>query len=88
MGWSAVSQKLAGLRHTLLGELEDNGEAYFVHSYHFEPKLSSHLLATSDYGQTVTAVIGRDNMIGTQFHPEKSQKYGLDFLRAFLDWTP
>lgn len=88
MGWSPISQKLAGLRHDLLGRLEDNGEAYFVHSYHFQVAETAHLLATCDYGQTVTAVIGRDNVIGTQFHPEKSQAYGLAFLRGFLDWTP
>ena len=88
MGWSPVSMKLAGMRHGLLGALEDNGEAYYVHSFHFEPKDHGHLLATSDYGGPLTAIIGRDNMIGTQFHPEKSQRYGLAFLNAFLDWTP
>ena len=88
MGWSAVSQKLSGLRHDLLGAMPDNGEAYFVHSFHFEPNNADHLLATCDYGQTVTAVVGRDNLIGTQFHPEKSQAYGLEFLRRFLEWKP
>ncbi|MEM8827465.1 MAG: imidazole glycerol phosphate synthase subunit HisH [Pseudomonadota bacterium] len=86
MGWSPVSMKLAGLRHPAIGRLEDNGEAYFVHSYHFEPKDHADLLATSDYGGPLTSVIGRANMLGTQFHPEKSQHYGLAFLRAFLDW--
>ncbi|MGB3721825.1 MAG: imidazole glycerol phosphate synthase subunit HisH [Pacificimonas sp.] len=88
MGWSPVSMKLAGIRHDALGRLEDNGEAYFVHSYHFEPKNHADLLATCDYGGPLTAVIGRDNMLGTQFHPEKSQHYGLAFLKAFLDWIP
>ena len=88
MGWSPISQRLSGLRHGLLGRLPDKGEAYFVHSFRFEVKDSAHLLATCDYGGTVAAVIGRRNMIGTQFHPEKSQAYGLDLLRAFLDWTP
>ncbi|MHB9878109.1 imidazole glycerol phosphate synthase subunit HisH [Pacificimonas sp. ICDLI1SI03] len=87
MGWSPISLKLAGLRHAALGKLENNGEAYFVHSYHFEPKEHAHLLATCDYGGPVSAIIGRDNILGTQFHPEKSQHYGLDFLRTFLDWN-
>lgn len=88
MGWSPVSQKLAGMRHGCLGQVEDNGEAYFVHSYEFRPADHTDLLATCDYGGPITAVIGRNNMIGTQFHPEKSQHYGLAFLAAFLDWTP
>lgn len=88
MGWSAISQRLAGMRHPVLGNVEDSGEAYFVHSYHFQPQDSMHQLGTCDYGGTVTAVVGRDNMIGTQFHPEKSQAYGIRFLQAFLDWTP
>ncbi|MEE4348846.1 MAG: imidazole glycerol phosphate synthase subunit HisH [Pacificimonas sp.] len=88
MGWSAISQRLSGLKHPVLGALEDNGEAYFVHSYQFRPECGAHQLATCDYGGTVTAVVGRDTMIGTQFHPEKSQSYGLRFLRAFLDWKP
>ncbi|MGB7405161.1 MAG: imidazole glycerol phosphate synthase subunit HisH [Pacificimonas sp.] len=88
MGWSPVSLKLAGIRHRALGQLEDNGEAYYVHSYHFEPKDHAHQLATSDYGGPLSAIVGRDNMIGTQFHPEKSQAYGLSLLRTFLEWSP
>ncbi|MBV7255825.1 imidazole glycerol phosphate synthase subunit HisH [Pacificimonas sp. WHA3] len=88
MGWSQVSMKLAGMRHDAIGRLEDNGEAYFVHSYHFDVDDHACLLATSDYGESITSIIGRDNLLGTQFHPEKSQHYGLAFLRAFLDWKP
>ena len=58
--------------------------AYFVHSYHFAADNPAHVLATVSYGETVTAVIGRDNLIGTQFHPEKSQALGLAFIAAFL----
>ncbi len=88
MGWSPVSMKLAGINHQALATVEDGGEAYFVHSFHFEPTDHSHLLATCDYGGPITAIIGKDNILGTQFHPEKSQKYGISFLAAFLGWTP
>lgn len=88
MGWSPVSMKLAGINHDALGRLDDGGEAYFVHSFHFECADHAHLLATCDYGGPITAIIGRDNILGTQFHPEKSQHYGLAFLAAFLGWTP
>ena len=60
------------------------GEAYFLHSYAFE---GEDVLATTHHGAPVTAAIGRDNRIGVQFHPEKSQAYGLAFLKRFLDWT-
>ncbi len=88
MGWSPVSMKLAGINHDALRQVEDGGEAYFVHSFHFECADHSHLLATCDYGGPVTAIIGRDNILGAQFHPEKSQQYGLAFLSTFLGWTP
>jgi glutamine amidotransferase len=64
------------------------GEAYFLHSYAFEPADPALLLATTDHGGPVTAAIGRDNLIGVQFHPEKSQAYGLAFLSRFLKWRP
>jgi glutamine amidotransferase len=64
------------------------GEAYFLHSYAFEPADPALLLATTDHGGPVTAAIGRDNLIGVQFHPEKSQSYGLAFLSQFLKWRP
>jgi glutamine amidotransferase len=62
--------------------------AYFVHSYRFETRDPAHILATTDYGGPIAAVVGRDNIIGTQFHPEKSQETGLEFLTAFLRWRP
>lgn len=61
------------------------GEAYFLHSFAFE---GAGVLATSDHGGILTAAIGDGNRIGVQFHPEKSQRYGLEFLAAFLEWTP
>ena len=61
------------------------GEAYFLHSYAFE---GAGVVATSSHGRPVTAAIGRDNLLGVQFHPEKSQRYGIALLRRFLDWNP
>lgn len=66
----------------------DGWHAYFVHSYHIAPKNESDRIATTDYGGAVTAMVGRDNMIGTQFHPENSQKLGLRLLANFLRWSP
>ena len=66
----------------------DGLDAYFVHSYHIKVADEADLIATSDYGGPVTAIVGRDNMIGTQFHPEKSQALGLALIGNFLNWTP
>lgn len=60
-------------------------EAYFLHSYAFE---GDHVVATTTHGQPVTAAIGRDNLLGVQFHPEKSQRYGIALLERFLAWQP
>jgi imidazole glycerol-phosphate synthase subunit HisH len=62
--------------------------AYFVHSYQLKPKHRADLLAETDYGGPITAVVGRDNMVGTQFHPEKSQRLGLALIANFLKWNP
>ena len=67
--------------------LLEAGEAYFLHSYHFHAADPAHVLATSHHGGPVVAAVGRDNIIGVQFHPEKSQRYGLHFLSRFLEWT-
>jgi imidazole glycerol-phosphate synthase subunit HisH len=78
MGWNDVVPERP---HPLLVP----GEAYFLHSYAFE---GPDVLATTDHDGRVTAAIGRDNMLGVQFHPEKSQRYGLDLLARFLAWRP
>jgi len=62
--------------------------AYFVHSYHLVPEETGDLVATTDYGGAVTAFVARDNMAGSQFHPEKSQKLGLALIANFLKWKP
>jgi glutamine amidotransferase len=77
--------------HPLLSGIPTGPEgwhAYFVHSFHVVPESSVQLLATTDHGGPVTALIGRDNMAGTQFHPEKSQKLGLALIANFLAWKP
>jgi glutamine amidotransferase len=77
--------------HFLLEGIEtgENGlHAYFVHSYHMECQNKDECIATTNYGGAVTAMIGRDNMVGTQFHPEKSQRLGLALITNFLKWKP
>jgi len=74
--------------HPVTKDLSDGDHAYFVHSYQFSCDNSKHCLSTVDYGEPVTAMIARDNMIGTQFHPEKSQSVGLKLIANFLKWRP
>ncbi len=85
MGWNIVHFRQ---HHAVLENLPDTARAYFVHSYHFTCARRADVLAETEYGNSLAAIIGRDNMIGTQFHPEKSQGYGLAFLSAFLKWKP
>lgn len=66
----------------------DGLHAYFVHSYHLAARNPTQVIATTDYGGAMTAFVGRDNMVGAQFHPEKSQALGLKLIANFLTWTP
>lgn len=86
MGWNDLT--LAVPAHPLLAGIEPGAHVYFVHSYHFMCKKPDDVVATVDYGGPVTAMIGRDNMAGTQFHPEKSQATGLRLIANFLSWRP
>ncbi len=88
MGWNtlAKSSDHAVLDGIALGP--DGLHAYFVHSFHMQPVDRGMVLAQTDYGGAITAMVGRDNMVGTQFHPEKSQKLGLQLLENFLRWSP
>ncbi len=74
--------------HFVLRSTSFSENYYFVHSFMFQCTYNHHCLATTDYGGEIVAVIGRDNMIGTQFHPEKSHDSGLRLLSSFLDWKP
>jgi len=85
MGWNDLD--LRG-EHALLAGLGSAPHMYFVHSYHLAAADDNDVLATVDYSGSVTAVVGRDNMVGTQFHPEKSQALGLRLIENFLNWNP
>lgn len=85
MGWNALE---ALTDHAVLSGIHAGDHAYFVHSYHLVPEAPAHRLAATDHGGPVTAMVGRDNLIGTQFHPEKSQAVGLRIIANFLNWRP
>ena len=86
MGWNDL--RIVGKGHPVLAGLATGDHAYFVHSYQLAANDPADVLATVDYGGPVTAVVGRDNMVGTQFHPEKSQRAGLRLIANFLHWQP
>lgn len=88
MGWNTLTVRR---EHALLDGIQvgaDGLHAYFVHSYHLAAVDPAHVIAESDYGGAVTAMVGRDNIAGTQFHPEKSQTLGLRLIGNFLRWRP
>ncbi|TGT36126.1 imidazole glycerol phosphate synthase subunit HisH [Mesorhizobium sp. M8A.F.Ca.ET.165.01.1.1] len=88
IGWNTIE---LGRRHPLFSGIPtgpDGLHAYFVHSYHLDAKNSDEVLAVADYGGPVTATVARDNLAGTQFHPEKSQALGLALITNFLRWRP
>ncbi|MGH6873503.1 MAG: imidazole glycerol phosphate synthase subunit HisH [Aestuariivirgaceae bacterium] len=88
MGWNAIAP---ARDHPLLAGMtygEDAAHAYFVHSFSLDPDDPSDIMATTDYGGIMVAAVARDNMAGTQFHPEKSQALGLNLLANFLEWRP
>jgi glutamine amidotransferase len=85
MGWNELSPRG---QHPVLAGLPEGTHAYFVHGYHFRPNAAADVAAETDYGGPIAAVVGRDNLIGTQFHPEKSQAAGLRLIANFLRWRP
>ena len=88
MGWNTLAERSP---HKLLDGIPlgpDGLHAYFVHSYQLKPTDDGDVVAQADYGGPVTAIVGRDNLAGTQFHPEKSQKLGLALIANFLGWKP
>ncbi|MEQ3642187.1 MAG: imidazole glycerol phosphate synthase subunit HisH [Paracoccus sp. (in: a-proteobacteria)] len=85
MGWNDL---VIDRPHPVLAGIATGDHAYFVHSWQFQVADPAHLLAHVDYGGAVTAVVGRDNIVGTQFHPEKSQAVGLRLIANFLRWNP
>jgi imidazole glycerol-phosphate synthase subunit HisH len=85
MGWNDM---VIDHPHPVLAGIATGDHAYFVHSYHMQVSNPAERLAHCDYAGDITAIIGRDNMIGTQFHPEKSQATGLRLIANFLQWKP
>jgi glutamine amidotransferase len=85
MGWNELKIEQS---HPVMAGIESGAHAYFVHSFQLQPALAEDLLATTDYGGPLTAVVGNENIVGTQFHPEKSQETGLRLLENFLSWRP
>ena len=85
MGWNTLRVKH---QHPLFAGLGADDHAYFLHSFHLHTTDKATLLADTDYGGDVTAAVGRDNLVGVQFHPEKSQRVGLHLLTNFLKWRP
>jgi len=85
MGWNEIQQTRP---HPLLDGLGSAPHVYFTHSYVFQPALDHHAAATMHYGQNFVAAVARDNIFGTQFHPEKSQSAGLKILSNFMTWEP
>jgi len=88
MGWNTINERR---HHPVLDGIAvgpDGLHGYFVHSYHLKTSDPASLVADADYGGPVTAIVARDTAVGTQFHPEKSQRLGLKLIANFLKWTP
>lgn len=85
MGWNELQPQAP---HPLLDGLPAGAHGYFVHSYQFRLADPADLIASAEYGESLTAIAGRDNLVGTQFHPEKSQVAGLRLIGNFLRWRP
>jgi len=85
MGWNELELRQA---HPVLAGISGGDHAYFLHSFEMRCQNPAHVLATTEYGDALTAVVGRDNLVGTQFHPEKSQATGLRLIANFLGWRP
>jgi glutamine amidotransferase len=88
IGWNTLDLHRP---HPLFDDIPTGNQglhAYFVHSYHLAARHPVDVIATTNYGGAMTAFVGRDNMVGSQFHPEKSQKLGLALIVNFLRWKP
>ncbi|NVO24861.1 imidazole glycerol phosphate synthase subunit HisH [Donghicola sp. C2-DW-16] len=85
MGWNDL---VIDTPHPVFDGVKTGDHTYFVHSYHFTVDTAAERLAHVDYGTEVTAIVGRDNLLGFQFHPEKSQQIGLQLIANFLNWKP
>jgi glutamine amidotransferase len=91
MGWNELvipSPSAQDNRHFVLRSANNGTHYYFVHSFMFQCEYEHHILGMTDYGGLINAVVGKDNMVGVQFHPEKSQQDGLKLISDFLQWKP
>ncbi len=88
IGWNTIHVKHSHPIFDGIPTGADGLHAYFVHSYHLAARNEAEVLATADYGGPITAAVARDNLVGTQFHPEKSQALGLALIANFLRWRP
>lgn len=86
MGWNEL--ELHGAPHPVFADVPAGTHVYFVHSFELRPAEQRDIVATADYGGPVVAAVGRGNLVGTQFHPEKSQAAGLRLIANFLTWRP
>jgi glutamine amidotransferase len=84
MGWNEIELKIVCF---LFSNIKNKSHVYFIHSYEFATKQKDCVVATTDYGNSIIASVAKDNIVGTQFHPEKSQKNGLIILENFLKWN-
>jgi imidazole glycerol-phosphate synthase subunit HisH len=84
IGWNQLAWQQ---ENPLSAGVPDNSYTYFVHSYYAEPENADHILATTDYGIEYASIVGKDNILATQFHPEKSQDVGLQILSNFVEWV-
>ena len=85
MGWNSL---IFDQNSPLLNNIKNGEDFYFVHSYQFDVKENNFVLAKTNYGVDITAIVLKNNILGTQFHPEKSQKAGIQFIKNFLEWKP
>ena len=85
MGWNSI---IFNKNNPLLDNIKKGEDFYFVHSYQFNVKESNFVLAKTKYGVDITAIVLKNNIVGTQFHPEKSQRAGIQFIKNFLEWKP
>ena len=84
IGWNDVAPMPHARNHAVI----DDGEAYFLHSYHFVVEEPDRIAALTDHGGGLVAAVAHENIVGVQFHPEKSQRYGLSLLDRFMEWRP
>jgi len=85
MGWNSI---IFDKENSLLNNIKKGEDFYFVHSYQFNVKENNFVLAKTKYGADITAIVLKNNILGTQFHPEKSQRAGIQFIKNFLEWKP